>query len=229
MTDLHDITLGALVVERPDAARVFERHGLDYCCGGRRAFAEACADAGLDADAVIAEIDAVPVAPQGWAGLTAPELARLIVDTHHRYLHEELPLLDALADKVMRAHVARHPELVEVRRLVGEIRADFEPHLLKEERVLFPAIAALAEGHRDFAFGEIDNPIRMMLFEHERTGELLVELRDAAGDYAVPPDGCASYRSLYERLAELEADTHEHVHKENNVLFPAASLLGAVT
>ena len=107
-----------------------------------------------------------------------------------------------------------------MRRLVAAIRADLEPHLMKEERVLFPAIQSLADGQREFPFGTVGNPIRMMLFEHDRAGELLAELRAATAGYTVPDDACGSYQSLYERLAVLEADTHEHIHKENNVLFP---------
>jgi regulator of cell morphogenesis and NO signaling len=157
-----------------------------------------------------------------WTSLDAPALATHVVDTHHRYLHEELPLVDALAAKVLSVHGDRHPELAEVRRLVAAIRADLEPHLMKEERVLFPAIAALASGEREFAFGSVANPIRMMGIEHDRAGELLAELRATTDGYAVPADGCASYRSLYERLEALELDTHLHIHKENHVLFPAA-------
>ena len=223
MNDVLDSSLGNLVVENPAAARVLERFGLDYCCHGDRTLGDACAAAGLDAGTVAAELGAAPsVGTPRWSTLDAPALARDIVDTHHRYLHEELPLLDALAAKVLSVHGERHPELGEVRRLVAALRADLEPHLAKEERILFPAIEALAAGRTEFAFGTVANPIRMMSSEHDRAGDLLAALRRVTGDYAVPPDGCASYRSLYERLAALEADTHLHIHKENNVLFPAA-------
>jgi len=220
-TTSSDATLGDLVTARPSAARVLQRHGLDYCCGGHRSLGEACAAAGLDPATVLAELAALPTEdPDGWSTLPPPALAEHIVAVHHAYLHEELPLLDALAATVLRVHGERHPELAEVRRLVAEVAADLGPHLLKEERVLFPAIAALYEGRQDFPFGSIAAPIRMMLAEHDRAGELLGELRDVTGGYEVPADACASYRSLYERLAQLEADTHLHVHKENNVLFP---------
>jgi regulator of cell morphogenesis and NO signaling len=102
-----------------------------------------------------------------------------------------------------------------------------EPHLMKEERVLFPAIDALARGQRDFGFGSVANPIHMMGIEHDRAGQLLGELRAVTYGYEIPADACASYRSLYERLAQLEADMHEHIHKENNVLFPAAMELAS--
>ena len=222
MTTTTDQTLGDLVTARPAAARILERHGLDYCCGGDRPLTEACDAAGVDVGDVVADLDELaPGDPEAWAALPPPGLAADIVATHHAYLHEELPLLAALADKVLRVHGGRHPELAEVRRLVAELAADLVPHLLKEERVLFPAIALLAEGHRDFPFGSIAAPITMMLAEHDRAGELLAALRAATGAYRPSADACASYRSLYERLDALEADTHLHVHKENNVLFPA--------
>lgn len=229
MTDVHDPSLGELVVDNPAAARVLERFGLDYCCHGDRTLTDACEAAGVDAGVVAAELAAAPSSDTpSWSTLDAPALARDIVDTHHRYLHEELPLVDALAEKVLTVHGERHPELAEVRRLVAALRVDLEPHLLKEERILFPAIQALAGGHTEFPFGTVANPIRMMGVEHDRAGELLAELRTVTVDYAVPADACASYRSLYERLAALEADTHLHIHKENNVLFPAALRLSEV-
>jgi regulator of cell morphogenesis and NO signaling len=216
-------TLGDIVADNPATARNLDRLGLDYCCHGQRSLATACAEAGLDAAAVMVELDAVlPDGTAGWARLEAPDLADHIVESHHAYLKDELPLLDALAEQVLTVHGERHPELSDVRALVHEVRADLEPHLVKEERILFPAIHALAGGRRDFPFGSVGNPIRMMLFEHERAGELLAALRTATGSYAVPADACASYRSLYERLEALEADTHLHVHKENHTLFPAA-------
>ncbi len=216
-------TLAEIVTENPAAARVLDGFGLDYCCHGGRTLAVACDAAGLAPDVVTAKLaDVEPGVDIGWTALRAPALADHIVETHHRYLHEELPLLDALAAKVLAAHGGRHPELAKVRRLVAAVRADLEPHLLKEERILFPAIHQLATGRTEFPFGTVANPIRMMIAEHDRAGELLAELRIATGAYSVPPDGCTSYRSLYDRLAALEEDTHLHIHKENHVLFPDA-------
>ena len=223
MIDVQDRRLGDLVTANSAAARVLERHGLDYCCHGGRTLGDACASAGIDPAVVTAELSALDDSEDTtWTSLDPPALAEHIVATHHRYLWEELPLLDALAAKVATVHGQRHPELAEVRRLVTELRADLEPHLLKEERVLFPAIAALAAGQTEFPFGSVAQPIHMMVIEHDRAGELLARLRAATDGYQVPADGCASYRSLYERLAALELDTHVHIHKENHVLFPAA-------
>jgi regulator of cell morphogenesis and NO signaling len=209
-------TLGDLVAERPARARVLERAGIDYCCHGQRPLRDAAVEAGLDPHAVAAAL-AVVTDTEGVEidRLDPAELVDHIVDTHHSYLHEELPLLEALATKVRDVHGQRHPELVEVARLVREIRADLEPHLAQEEQVVFPAIRAGSSA--------IADPVQVLLAEHDRAGELLAELRAAAQDYAVPADGCASYTLLYDRLAHLEADTHRHIHLENNVLFPAVS------
>ena len=217
-------TLGDLVAEAPARAAVLDRLGLDDCCHGQRTLAAACADAGLDDGAVAAALE-TEVPGQVDHPTEPAALADHIEATHHAYLHTELPELDALAAKVAGVHGERHPELAEMHRLVVALRADLEPHLLKEERVLFPAIRALTTGQREFPFGTVQNPIRMMSMEHDRAGELLAELRETTAGYAVPDDGCASYRSLYERLAALEADTHRHIHLENNVLFPAAIAL----
>ena len=217
-----DRTLGDLVAERPARARVFERLGIDYCCHGRRSLADASTEAGLDPEAVAEELDAV--VDQTGADVDRLEpvaLVEHILDTHHRYLHEELPLLVALAEKVRDVHGARHPELARVAALVTEIRDDLDPHLAKEEQILFPAIREWVDGQQTFPFGTLSNPVRMMMADHDRAGELLEELRGLTDGYTPPADGCASYQSLYRRLHELEVDTHRHVHLENNVLFPA--------
>ncbi len=223
--DVHR-SLGDLVAERPSTARVLERHGLDYCCNGHRSLAEASASAGVDPLTIAAELAELADDPgDDVDGLGPAELAEHILATHHVYLHEELPLLDALAAKVWGVHGGRHAELERVAALVAEIRAELEPHLAKEEQILFPAIKAMAERQDEFAFGSVANPIRVMMLEHDRAGDLLRQLRAASEDYRVPDDGCASYRLLYERLETLESDTHRHIHLENNVLFPA--VLGA--
>ncbi len=218
-------TLADLVSEHPARAAVLDRLGLDYCCHGDRTLDDAARAAGLEPAAVARALDeaaSTPADADGWERLGLAELAAHIIETHHRYLWAELPELEALAAKVEAVHGERHAELTTVHELVQELRADLEPHMFKEERVLFPAIARLANGVRDFPFGHIANPVRMMTTEHEHAGALLARLRATTSAYEVPDDACASYRSLYERLARLESDTHLHIHKENNVLFPAA-------
>ena len=222
------LSLGALVTEHPELARELERRGLDYCCGGQRSLADACAALGADAEAVAAELAdlAGAPAPPTWASLDAVGLVEHLLATHHRYLWEELPRIDALVEKIVAVHGARHPELVDIADCFGAIRADLEPHMLKEERVLFPMIrdlvAARASADTAPAFhcGTLRNPISVMEREHDAVGGLLARLRELTDDYHTPDDGCATYRTCFAALEELEADTHLHVHKENNVLFP---------
>lgn len=219
-------TLADLVTDRPELAATLDRLGLDYCCGGRQLHAAVDA-VGLDLADVLAALRGTPPAANTseWSGLGPADLVDHLEATHHAYLHEALPRLDALAAKVADVHGARHRELEEVRRLVTALREDLEPHLRKEEQVLFPMIRELVRAAPGtapaFHCGSLRNPIGVMSVEHDRAGELLATLRAATGGFAVPEDGCASYRALYTGLAELEADTHLHVHKENNVLFPA--------
>jgi regulator of cell morphogenesis and NO signaling len=219
-----DETLAELATSSDSRARVLDRFGLDWCCGGGRTLGEACAQAGVDTGAVRAALDAAdaqrpPETPE-WAELEPVALTEHLRATHHAYLDAELPALAALARKVLAAHGERHPELREVARLVDELRGELEPHLRKEELVLFPAIEALVEGHID-AGVLVDGPIARMRVEHDAAGDLLARLRAAARDFTAPADACASYESLYRRLEALEHDTHLHVHKENNVLFAA--------
>jgi len=220
-----ETTLGDVVRDRPQLARELEARGLDYCCGGRRTIAEACRAAGLNPHVVAADLFAVdaPSARDSWADLDPARLADHIKAVHHRYLWDELPRLTALGDKVVAAHGARHPEVVDVVGIVGELRADLEQHLVKEEHVLFPMIheLACAERRPRFHCGPITNPVSMMMRDHDRAGDLLARLRAATDGYRPPLDACASYQAFYDGLRLLEDDTHLHVHKENNVLFPA--------
>ena len=217
-------TLGEVVTSHPALARELERRGLDYCCGGRRTLAEACAEAGLDADAVAGALTdvCVPATPADWASMDIADLVDHIEATHHHYLWDELPRLQALLERVRAAHGARHPELDTVYSVFVELRADLEPHLLKEENVLFPMMRELvhADTRPVFHCGSVGNPITVMMREHDHAGEILERLRAATSGYQVPDDGCISYRRCFDGLAELEADTHLHIHKENNLLFP---------
>ena len=227
-----DLTLVELIRARPALTGVFEGLGLDFCCGGDRTLGEACAASGvavIDALAALDEAAATGSQSPGdsWTVLGPAELADHIESVHHRWLHTELPELQRLAEKVLSVHGERHPELVEVRRLVDELAGDFGPHLAKEDRVLFPAIRALTEGRSGFSFGSIANPIAAMTSEHETVGGLLAQLHATTGGYIVPDDSCTTYRLFYERLSALESDTHLHVFKENSVLFPAAVELEA--
>ncbi len=216
-------TVADIVIANPSAARVFERHGIDYCCHGRRPLAEACAEAGVaqaDVEAELANLDPAPAAaalPADIGGLIGH-----IVASHHVYLRTALPRLRDLMDKVVNAHSAAHPEVRVVSGVLTEITDDLLPHLLKEERILFPLAIELlgAVGATEFHCGSVRNPISVMHMEHDRVGELLASLRFRTDGYQPPADACPTWHALYAGLAELEADTHQHVHLENNVLFP---------
>lgn len=215
-------TLADLVIEVPGRAWVLERAGLDYCCAGAHTLAGACAEAQLDlaeVTAALEQVDAPSESPP--AGITA--LVEHLLETHHRYLHENLPRLGELATKVLRVHGERHPELADIQATVFELQADLEPHLMKEEMILFPACRAVdaASSPVDLAFGTMSNPVRALMREHATTGTLLDRLRTQLDEHPLPDDACASYTALHGSIRELIHDTHDHVFKENHVLFPA--------
>jgi len=215
--------LGAIVTAHPSLAGDLERLGLDYCCGGGRTLADACDAQGLDVATVAEELSvgAVESSPEPWASMAPAELVDHIEATHHAYLHDELPRIEALLEKVGSVHGERHPELAFVQASFDELALELDPHLAREERILFPMIRDLVAAGDSPDGAALAGPIRVMVVDHDRAGEMLERLRGLTDGYRPPDDGCASYRALYTALEQLEADTHLHVHKENNVLFPA--------
>ncbi len=224
------MTLGDIVTMHPSLAADLERRGLDYCCHGGRTLAEASSEAGLDARTVAEELSAAHVDEPAaeWASLGLVELVEHIEIVHHRYLWAEIPRISELVDKIVTVHGDRHPELAKVQQLYNELRADLEPHLVREEEHLFPLIRELAAAGPESDRQALVSQIDALAGEHETVGDLLDEMNRTTSGYATPADGCASYAACYLALAELEADTHLHVHKENNVLFPAARAEAAV-
>lgn len=222
-------TVAQFVTERPARARVFEQFGIDYCCGGRTPLSRACAEKGLDVATVLRGLRASDEAAPGeserdFSKASMTELADHIVETHHVYLRRELPRLASMADKVVQAHSERHPELLALRETLGLLKNELESHMLKEEQILFPMIRQLESATvlPDFHCGSVNGPIGVMEHEHDNAGDALARMRDLTGGYAPPGDACNTYRALLAGLAELEADTHRHIHKENNILFPKA-------
>lgn len=210
-------TVADVAREGVGATRVLQRHRIDFCCGGARPFAEACAVRGLAPDAVLAEIAAEAPEPDevGWTTAPLADLIAHILVRFHEPLREELPRLEALARKVARVHGDRHPELVLVRDAFLALAGDLVPHLDKEEQILFPWVL----GGRGETASE---PIRALEDEHLEAGALLAELRALSGGYDLPADACGSWRALWEGLEALETDLHAHIHLENNVLHPRA-------
>lgn len=230
---LPSTALGDLVNDHPHLIATLEELQLDYCCGGHRSLGVACGEAGIEVDAAIAALGrsvASPASPPRSDGLrdlvdgTLSSITDHIEQTHHAYLRDELPRLTELAERVVTVHGERHPELAAVRDTLAALRADLEPHLDREEQILFPLVREIDAAWRGgpSANGELRNPVAVLHDDHEQVGELLGRLRDLTDAFTPPPDGCASYRALYDGLHALADDTHLHVHKENNILFPAA-------
>ena len=220
----HASTLGELVLEQPRAAALFERLGLDYCCGGHRTLEEACSRNGLDARTVGALLSALADEPSG-ADLDAHDVARAriaelcehIVTRHHDPLRRDLLRISDLLATVVRVHGKRHRELLDLQRLFASVRTELEAHLHIEERTLFPACRALDdEGAAGF-----DRSLLVLLEDdHATTGDALCALRELAGGYRTEAALCSTHRTLLRALRAFELDMHRHLHEENNVLFP---------
>jgi regulator of cell morphogenesis and NO signaling len=221
--------VGELVRQVPNRARVFESHKIDYCCGGKVSLARACEKRGIDAGEVLKQLAANDSAARDQPivdadAMTLTELADHIEQTHHAYLREELPRLEFMTEKVSRVHGDKEPRLLQVREAFVALKAELEPHMMKEERVLFPIIRQLeaATTTPEFHCGSVANPIRQMEHEHDQAGDALAIIREATDDFVPPEWACNTYRAMIDTLEKLEADMHQHIHKENNVLFPKA-------
>ncbi len=235
MENITTRTVREIALESPATTRVFESYKIDYCCGGRKNFIDACELAGADPASVQKDLETVLAAKSvddsQHVEMTLTDSINHIVDTHHRFTYDELDRLQPLMEKVNSVHGDVHPELAKMSELLEAIRSDLLPHMYKEEQVLFPYIKdleyAMLRGNmpRLPPFGTVQHPIRMMMTEHETVGELLSEMRSVSGDFAVPVGACPSHQGLLSRLEGLERDLHQHIHLENNILFPKAAEL----
>ncbi len=225
-----EMTVRDVAIQLPESTRLFESLKIDYCCGGNQPLGQACASAGVDVDDVMERLAGVEQSNEAkdFQNASLPELITHILDTHHVFTKSEMDRLQLLADKVLNAHGGNHPELVHLDELLTRLCDDLKPHMFKEEQILFPYINALVQAADQnravpFApFGTVKNPIRMMTMEHDTAGEILRELRALTSDYKVPADACISYQTLYQALQNFEKDLHQHIHLENNLLFPKA-------
>jgi regulator of cell morphogenesis and NO signaling len=235
MNALATKTIGEMVAERPARARLFEKLGIDYCCGGKQPLDAACKQKGLDAASVardLEKIDAADPSPeeQNWTSASLSDLIDHILLTHHEYLKRELPRLADIVAKVASVHGANHRELANVRNTFAALKAELDQHMMKEERILFPTIIAMESGGAGpLHCGGIDGPISVMEHEHDNAGRALATLRELTHDYRAPDDACNTYRVMLSSLAELELDLHQHISKENNILFPRAMKLAQET
>jgi regulator of cell morphogenesis and NO signaling len=230
-------TVREIALENPAATRIFERLGIDYCCGGNRTLEEACRATELTIDQVLSSIETATAAAEGtdgyrdWATAPLAELIEHIQTTHHEFTRAEIAALPQLIEKVYGVHGAKHPELGRIRDTFAGLADELRMHLMKEEMVLFPYVVRLEEAAARRApvmrppFGTVQNPVAMMVHEHDDAGEALREIRAASNGFTPPADACTSFRTLYQRLAAFEADLHQHIHLENNILFPRAIAL----
>jgi regulator of cell morphogenesis and NO signaling len=225
-------TVREIALEQPTAIRVFEQFGIDYCCGGRKPLAEACAAGNLEIDAVIAALEEAEKKPgievENWAARSLESLSSHIVATHHAYVKRELPRLAQLAQKVVSRHGSTKPELPAIANTLKQLDEELTQHLAKEEGVLFPYITALERSLSigtpgpNSCFGTVANPIAVMTQEHDAAGSLLSEVRRLTGNFSTPEDACPTFHAFYDGLREFEQDLHQHIHLENNILFPRA-------
>jgi len=230
MRDFRHEAVGMLVAEQPLRAAVFDRFGIDYCCGGKQTLIEACAKGSINPEtilAIIQENDALTEVngeAENWLHASITALIDHIQQTHHAYLKLELPRLQSLADKVALVHGVKEPRLGQVASVFSAMRQEIEQHTMKEDTILFPFMRKLdgRKGLPGAPFGNVANPVHCMESEHNDAGEALLRLRDLTDQYTAPDHACTSWRALVAGLAHLDQDLRTHIHKENSILFPKA-------
>lgn len=234
-------TVRELVGRFSQTRPVFEKYEIDYCCGGGKSLAEAAADRDANVGELVEHLtDAIESPPseaaaeRDWYAASLSELVVHILETHHGYVKMALPRLRSLIPKVLDAHGLHHREiLTQVHANFQTLDNELSSHLMKEEQMLFPYIVSLDRHSREGAprpqapFGTVENPVQQMEHEHDTAGTVLRKLRDVTDDYALPDDACPAFQAVYEELQRFEADLHQHIHLENNILFPRAVQLEA--
>ena len=233
MIDVKKQTVGELVAEDYRTAGVFKQYGIDFCCGGKKNIVEVCHQKGVPVEELtekLQQLSEVPAMPQQlkfkeWA---LPFLADYIINVHHQYVQEKLPQLLEYSRKVATVHGHSNPETIEIASKLEMLAEELMAHLRKEELILFPYVKELWKRREDGQkamtppFQTAANPIRVMEEEHEFAGETMAAIRQLSNDFTPPESACNTYRVLYALLEEFEADLHQHVHLENNILFPQA-------
>jgi regulator of cell morphogenesis and NO signaling len=228
-----ETTVRDIAAEYPSTVRVFEKAGIDYCCGGARSLQEACDSGNLDVEELLArlqqaEAEALPADLRDWKAAKLSEVITQIVERHHEYVRSESPRIQALITKVISRHGDTQPHLDEVRKRFETLSHDMSTHMMKEEQVLFPYIARMEQAVSAGKpipppfFGTVQNPVRAMMNEHDDAGVLTKEIRDLTSGYTPPASACPTYRAMLTSLSDFEQDLHRHVHLENNILFPRA-------
>jgi regulator of cell morphogenesis and NO signaling len=226
-----ETTVGDLVRTEPARSRIFERLGIDYCCGGKKPLAEACQAKGLDPATAVAMLSAFDAPSEALVvnpdTLSLAELCDHIERAHHDYLREELPRLDFMTRKVAAVHGDHEPRLIELRQVFESFNGEIASHTREEEESVFPSIRTLesASGDTNAATSRLEASLEKLEAEHDNAGAALARFKELTDGYTPPEWACNTFRALYDGLAQLERNMHQHVHKENNVLFPRALML----
>ena len=218
-----------IAVEYPTAIPVLERFGIDFCCGGKHTLAEACTKRDVNLAPVLEELERqqenTNVPETDWQNAPLKDLAGYIVSKHHAFTRNQIQLIGGLMTKVEARHGEHHPEVFQISKVFAVVSAELAHHFVCEETILFPYIGKLEGGQQAAlppVFGSVEQPITRMMADHDQAGEELRELRSLTNDYTPPPAACPTWRALYRALEELERDLHQHIHLENNILFPRA-------
>ena len=235
MDTFRNATIKSIVTSDYRAAAIFEKYSLDFCCKGGVTIDQACSEKHVDAAPVYAELEQLADTSPGntprFSEWPMDELIDYIVNVHHNYVREATPVISAHTQKVGAVHGNNHPEVVAIARHFETVAADFKSHMMKEEQMLFPYIKTLVRAQRGVGaftpppFGTAQNPIRMMEAEHQAAGDELHAIRSLSNTYVPPEDACTTYRVSFKELQQFEQDLHQHVHLENNILFPKAIAL----
>lgn len=226
------LSVGQIVASDFNTATVFARLGIDFCCHGNVMFTEACRLKGLDPQKVEHQLDEICLTTvtgiPSFSEWPLDLLIDYVLKIHHRNIRTRGPQITALLNKVVNRHDEYHPELTEVSQLFRQALIDLENHLSKEEQVLFPYVYEMCEANYNdlciepFGCGTIQHPISVMEDEHSHEGELFERISELTGNFAAPDDACVSYRLVLEQLKQFRDALHEHIHLENNIIFPRA-------
>ncbi len=224
------LTLSQIVTKDYHAASVFEKYNMDFCCKGNRPLSEACSEKGLSLEKILSELQVEnPVSNENENRFNEWELDFLtdyIINNHHKYVRNAIPVITAHAEKVASVHGKNHPETIEINKIFSVVYKDLIHHMMKEESIIFPYVKYLIKVKNNESklekpfFGTVQNPINMMEAEHTSAGDSLFQIRKFTDNYSIPADACTTYSAYYKELKEFEEDLHKHVHLENNILFP---------
>lgn len=233
MSELNTQSLAQIVTNDHRAAAIFEKYHLDFCCKGKRSLQQACAEQQLPVEEITTELENIlqkdPIHNKNsFEQFSLTQLVYYIVSTHHDYVKKEAPQIMAYLQRVVAKHGNRHPEMLKVFELFASVKEEMEMHMRKEEFILFPRIKELEKISQEKSeqlqlnISYLQSPILIMEQEHDHAGSLLDEIRKLTSDYTPPADACTTYRLSFAALKAFEMDLHQHVHLENNILFPKA-------